>query len=73
MSKELEQKVRNWLLDPRRLSADKKRVFPLGKPCAQDIEDVIALLDWPENKHWHSNIEMGASVVWGELAMRRVS
>ena len=66
------RRVREWLLDSSRLRLDRFKVYPLGKPSEQDIEDVIAVLEWPEHTHWRSCLEQGASVVWGELAARRL-
>jgi hypothetical protein len=67
----LEKRVRAWLLDRDRLRADKQKLYPLGKPSEQDILNILAVLDWPEYRHWHSNIETGASVMWCEMSIRR--
>lgn len=66
-------RVRKWLVNPYRLRLDRQHVYPLGKPSEQDIEDVLAVMEWPEYRHWQSSPEQGASVVWAELNLHKAA
>lgn len=62
------QRVRDWLMNKERIRQTRDRY----QPTEQDVEDVLALLDWPEYRQEYAETpEMGASILLTELRLIR--
>lgn len=62
--------IRAWLFDSERIRVSRSRKVP----SEQDIQDVLALLNWPEHEHYLENehtARIGASVMLGYLELGR--
>lgn len=59
------RRARTWMLDPERIHMDRQKSYPLGKPSAQDVEDILAVMEWDtfirESRYMPENV---ASRVW---------
>lgn len=68
-----EKEIREWLNDPERIRSAKAYAVapePGGRLSEQDIQDVLAVLSWPENAGYLKNTDsarIGASVIRGRL------